>query len=143
MDEIKQLGEIKSRKFEFRVWDMKDKKMIHLHELYPTEECAGHLAFQCSENFYHHVSPAWIRGRDFVLMQMTGVYDLNGEDTYEYDMIDTKNGKMLVYWDTSKLAFKIKNSKHECFLGDLEGNFVVMNNIFENHPWCCDYVKID
>jgi len=125
------------RQIKFRAWDKQDEKMY-----YPEQKV---FCIDLSGNIRQHPSLGVID--DVVLLQFTGMLDINGKEIYEGDIVsfehvagyEIENSK--IFWDdeTSSFScnFKIKNSYnfHNSTVGNLSNDckaLKIIGNIYEN-----------
>lgn len=116
----------------FRAWDKKFNIMSEVKSIDYRAECV-------------ELSDGELYLQDFSkveLMKSTGVFDKNGEEVFEGDIlgIETDEGKINVnvFWDNKHALFMFKSKKYNetNALGELlEDNaypFVIIGNIYEN-----------
>ncbi|WP_249629108.1 YopX family protein [Streptococcus uberis] len=129
----------------FRAWDKVAKVMIyHIEQTYD-----GLGDFQENENIEDYVSDIsfgcfadWLENDQFVIMQSTGLFDKNGVEIFDGDVVrigtleTTPIGA--VEFDKSNACFIIPNNKKYVFGGEYVTRFhakyfEVVGNIYENH----------
>ena len=116
----------------FRAWDKKFNIMSEVKSIDYRAEC---VELSDGEPYLQDFSKV-------ELMKSTGVFDKNGEEVFEGDLlgIETDEGKINVnvFWDNKHALFMFKSKKYNetNALGELlEDNaypFVIIGNIYEN-----------
>lgn len=91
------------------------------------------------------VAGSWIVNNDLNLMQSTGLFDKNGKEIFEGDILafETDEGilNVNIYWDSKHALFMFKSEKYkeEELLAELVENntypFEIAGNIYENPEW--------
>ena len=126
------------RKIKFRAWITEAKQMIE-HNIIDFND------FLHKTNLDGSINPSYC-GDDDILMQFTGLYDKNGKEIYEGDILTV--GENLIceiiyignnsddYGDEINCAFHAKVFKHDKIIpldGYLKKYCEVIGNIYENH----------
>ena len=119
------------REYKFRAWDKENKEMIPWERLHIEFE-GGFTTIWIPEN--KAVKKALL---DFELMQFTGLYDKNGKEIYEGDLVQVLDytsweGLYKVVWDEESLMYVLEDA-----YGDKEKmcefeHYLVRGNIYEN-----------
>lgn len=111
--------EHKSRKIKFKAWDTESKLLMRLNSI----DCnKGELI-----------------KKNHILLQFTGMTDLNGDEIYDMDTMLVSNEKYVVCWNdtiTGWYFYPIKNPKDlKPFLADQAAKMTRLGNYFElNFP---------
>lgn len=144
------------REIKIRAWNPVDKVMIHANQMcqYGTTSDAkgiryGFDAHGCHFMMYekHIINPI----QDFILMQATGLKDINGKEIFEGDIV-----RMPTLYETPEMTptyydnwgvsfdfgqFNLFNSKYIPEIGcsslydeyeSYDGNFEIVGNVYEN-----------
>ncbi len=99
------------RTIKFRAWDESQKYMAY--------QCTPDL--ETIQSFMHHFG-------DKKLMQFTGLYDKNGKEIYEGDIVTDGVGKYKIVYD-----LKLAGYQPYCIFRDDPENYCeVLGNIYEN-----------
>lgn len=140
------------REIKFRAWSTKDKKMYHFDD--------KHLIVMGRQNRWSFGEPSWdwemeegTDETDGILMQYTGLKDVNGKEIYEGDIvryIDSLYHKTIhqIIWNDYYACFSYKPYKFIDNGGDDDATlsytrkFEIIGNIYEN-PELLDPNKID
>lgn len=120
----------------FRAWDKLN------NEMYVVEQ----INFDCGEFESIGYGITNLRGADEIeLMQSTGLFDRNGQEIFEGDIVDYKGRKAVVKWHGSYASFIYRfvnelkervSEWHPLFLAYY--HFEVIGNIYENKEFLED-----
>lgn len=108
----------------FRAWDKETKTMNGMAEIYR------------NRNQEIELHP---RDKNIILMQSTGLFDRNGQEIFEGDIVDYKGRKAIIKWHGSYASFiyrfvdELKERGSEWYpLFLAYYHFEVIGNIYEN-----------
>lgn len=122
-------------RFKFRAWEKTSKEMVYDVQNVSRKRIIGESACES----FHDVLSSW----EYVVMQFTGLYDKNGKEIYEGDIVESltkingyvcrgvvifENGKFMV--DVKKAAFA-----RDGFISDFDlkiREYEVIGNIYEH-----------
>ena len=105
------------RPIKFRAWDNKELKMHKVADLYffddgRTGSCGIRVKGKTTDTIF---SP------DYDLMQFTGIYDKDGKEVYEDDILDADGELIVVQWHYAEL-WEIQKKPHRKLLGNIYQN---------------------
>ncbi|MEY4929986.1 MAG: hypothetical protein RI909_710 [Bacteroidota bacterium] len=95
--------EFKKRKIKFKAWDQEHKLLMRLNNI------------DCNKGE--------LMKKDHVLLQFTGLFDQDGEEIYEMDVLLLSLEKLVVFWNESKNGWyysPLKNQNTHVPLLDVE-----------------------
>ena len=125
----------------FRAWDKAAKVMIYHIE----QTCDGLGDFQENENIEDYVSDIsfgcfadWLENDQFVIMQSTGLFDKNGKEIFEGDVLRDSESIVIVKFVDGAFSVDYRNMGGEWrnygslfrYLRDFEGE--IIGNVFEH-----------
>ena len=114
----------------FRAWDDWRKRMSVVDRIYIDTK---------GVRLYDDFGEYWRNFRDAKLMQSTGLFDKNGKEIFEGDIVDYKGRKAVIKWHGSYASFIYRfvdelqervSEWHPLFLAYY--HFEVIGNIYEN-----------
>lgn len=120
------------RPIRFRAWHGRGKNMFVINE-------RMHLQLQGNSwkiidvSFGSQFMSSWDKDSDNVLMQYTGLKDVNGKEIYEGDILTTESGYGYVVWEDAAFAIKSPGSEavdwvHSSVFNSSE----IIGNIYSN-----------
>lgn len=114
-----------NREFKFRAWDKVILKMTYDNF---TISPKGDLSFYWQKESFHSANS--------ILMQFTGLKDVNGKDIFEGDIVEIRDEYFKIYFNQRSAGFRIcKLGMHESgneFISNVINELEVIGNIFEN-----------
>lgn len=121
------------REIKFRAWDNENKEMLKVQELdFEDTFYNGRLAIRVEQyNDYFDLD-------DMILMQFTGLYDKNGKEIYEGDILQIDVDRAYVKWDNKYGYFQLIPIGDYYFDSDVIGQALeyleaeVIGNIYDN-----------
>jgi len=108
--------EFKKRKIKFKAWDQESRLLMRLNSI----ECnKGELI-----------------KKDHVLLQFTGLYDKEGDEIYEMDVLMVSLDKFVVFWNESQ------NGWYYSPLKDLNSKTLFLLNDSQRMKRFCSYFEL-
>jgi len=123
------------RTFRFRAFDKEEKVMIYgIENIYDggyfvnsnNQEISIYSTSLSSSSFGNNLN-----NEDIEIMQFTGLFDKNGKEIYEGDILKIGNSNIEVIWDKNNAWFTLKSNHFH--LGFQSTFYEVIGNIYE-HP---------
>lgn len=116
----------------FRAWDSVKKKMFK--DTFAVTE-SGQVVVV--EQDFVTSSPDYIFVDHLVIMQSTGLFDINGKEIFEGDIVLVLDSPYTVFYDTEKGSYRLKPHDDRWNVDYMSnfshgGNFEIIGNIYEN-----------
>ena len=128
----------------FRAWLLAEKKMVRVSAI--TFFSIGKLEGKVMEILYLSEShnrflKIWAKDPErFVLMQSTGVLDIDGKEIYEGDVVlPTDGGASLVHWKDG--AFLVGQYGDMPYVLTDFTSLVIIGNIYENPELASEFIE--
>lgn len=111
-----------------------------LTRMYQPDEvmvCDGNIWIIDEDDDEDDVADSWIVNNDLNLMQSTGLYDKNGKEIFEGDIVKMAKDVYsdLTYYEIVRHrggAYRLESNQHGCELWLRHTNCEVIGNIYEN-----------
>ncbi|WP_105121745.1 YopX family protein [Streptococcus suis] len=112
----------------FRVWDTVKKSMSEVEAIVYVEEKIYPI--------YSKVIRRYIPFSEAILMQSTGLFDVNGKEIFEGDVVEVFDSRYTVFYDSENASFRLKprdkrwNTDYMSNYAH-EASFEIIGNIYE------------
>lgn len=113
----------------FRVWDTVKKAMNEVQAVIYTDERVYPI--------YSKTIRRYIPFSDAILMQSTGLFDKNGKEIFEGDVVEVFDSRYTVFYDSENASFRLKprdkrwNTDYMSNYAH-EASFEIIGNIYQN-----------
>ena len=119
-------------KQKFRAWDTTNKEMFK--DTFAITESGQVVVVDQSSVF---VSPDYVFVDNLVIMQSTGLFDKNGKEIFEGDVVLVLDSSYTVFYDNERGSYRLKPHDERWNVDYMSnfshgGNFEVVGNIYEN-----------
>lgn len=124
------------REIKLRLWDKTEKEMIYLDKVGDRQHHTFGIRKDGSLDYYNLQNGSG--GDEYILMQFTGLYDKNGKEIYEGDIIK-------IYADNGFYACEIiekvifKQGQYGIEYGDLHKSFYPLSDFYK--PTKTEYIS--
>ena len=120
------------REFKMKAWLKKEKKMVAIIGIDFNYE---YIRYTEDGNLFNE-NYKTAEFKDIELLQFTGLKDNGGQELYEADVIKFNDGIDDIYglisYDDEDGTYRVSYENITEHLSDLEGDFEIVGNIFEN-----------
>ena len=120
------------KKFKMKAWLMKEKKMVSIIGIDFNYE---YIRYTEDDNLFNE-NYKTAEFKDIELLQFSGAKDKAGQELYEADVIKFNDGIDDIYglisYDDEDGSYRVSYENITEHLSDLEGDFEIVGNIFEN-----------
>ena len=120
------------KEFKMKAWLKKEKKMVAIIGIDFNYE---YIRYTEDSNLFNE-NYKTAEFKDIELLQFTGLKDNGGQELYEADVIKFNDGIDDIYglisYDDEDGAYRVSYENITEHLSDLEGDFEIVGNIFEN-----------
>ena len=120
------------REFKMKAWLKKEKKMVAIIGIDFNYE---YIRYTEDSNLFNE-NYKTAEFKDIELLQFTGLKDNGGQELYEADVIKFNDGIDDIYglisYDDEDGSYRVSYENITEHLSDLEGDFEIVGNIFEN-----------
>ena len=120
------------KKFKMKAWLMKEKKMVSIIGIDFNYE---YIRYTEDDNLFNE-NYKTAEFKDIELLQFSGAKDKAGQELYEADVIKFNDGIDDIYglisYDDEDAVYCVSYENVTEHLSDLEGDFEIVGNIFEN-----------
>ena len=120
------------KEFKMKAWLKKEKKMVAIIGIDFNYE---YIRYTEDDNLFNE-NYKTVAFKDIELLQFSGAKDKAGQELYEADVIKFNDGIDDIYglisYDDEDATYRVSYENITEHLSDLEGDFEIVGNIFEN-----------
>ena len=120
------------KEFKMKAWLKKEKKMVAIIGIDFNYE---YIRYTEDDNLFNE-NYKTAESKNIELLQFTGLKDNGGQELYEADVIKFNDGIDDIYglisYDDEDGTYRVSYENITEHLSDLEGDFEIVGNIFEN-----------
>lgn len=123
-------------RLKFRAWDKNKQKMYTTSELIIWD---NKVYANDTRDLTHKILNGWVIDEDY-LMQSTGIFDDNGVEIFEGDILELKDGDKVIgiaklvwnKWQATLVVEAINDVEDATAFSEFVGSCRVIGNIYEN-----------